>query len=32
MAVDVGDGNTEHGVRLNRVSQTATGEADTEMP
>ncbi len=32
MAVDVSDGNTEHGVRLNGGSQTATGEAETEMP
>ncbi len=32
MAVDVSDGNTEHGVRLNGRSQTAPGEAESEMP
>ena len=32
MVVHVGDGNIEHGVRVDGGSQTACGEADTEMP
>ncbi len=32
MAVDVSDGDIELGVRLNGGSQTASGEADVDMP
>ena len=32
MVVDVGDGDLEHGVRLDRSGQTAARKANVEMP